>query len=68
LAGLLPRLAAALVVIAAELGLAACGTNANPSGSALQPTLGFQAVDGGRVAMQSGSPVPGFGRQRSPSS
>jgi beta-galactosidase len=66
LTGLLPRLAAALVVIAAELGLAACGTNVNSTASALQPTLSFQAVDGGRVAMQSGSPVPGFGRQPRP--
>src|SRR5947209_1369105 len=62
----MPRLIAALVVIAAELGLAACGTNVNSTASALQPTLGFQAVDGGRVAMQSGSPVPGFGRQPRP--
>jgi beta-galactosidase len=32
----------------------------------LPPTLGFQLVDGGRVAMQSGQPVPSFGRQPRP--
>ena len=32
----------------------------------LPPTLSFQLVDGGRVAMQSGQPVPSFGRQQRP--
>ncbi|HVS49306.1 MAG TPA: glycoside hydrolase family 2 TIM barrel-domain containing protein [Candidatus Dormibacteraeota bacterium] len=36
----------------------------SPAG--LEPTLGFQLVDGGRVAMQSGQPVPSFGRQPRP--
>ncbi|HLZ96175.1 MAG TPA: glycoside hydrolase family 2 TIM barrel-domain containing protein [Candidatus Dormibacteraeota bacterium] len=34
--------------------------------AALQPTLGFQIVDGGRVAMQSGQPVPGFSYEPRP--
>jgi beta-galactosidase len=36
----------------------------SPAG--LPPTLGFQLVDGGRVAMQSGQPVPTFGIQPRP--
>ncbi|TMD85797.1 MAG: hypothetical protein E6I73_16910, partial [Chloroflexi bacterium] len=44
-------------------GLASCSfgsaTSISPAG--LPPTLSFQLVDGGRVAMQSGQPIPGFG-------
>jgi hypothetical protein len=34
--------------------------------AALQPTLSFQQVDGGRVAMQNDQPVPSFGVQPRP--
>src|SRR3989442_73505 len=56
-----------LAVAVATLSLAAmssCGANVTPAG--LPPTLGFQLVDGGRVAMQSGQPVPDFGYQPRP--
>ena len=56
-----------LATAAAALSLAAlasCGPNVNPA--ALEPTLGFQLVNGGRVAMQSGQPVPDFGYQPRP--
>src|SRR5690349_16572173 len=56
-----------LAVAAATLSLAAmssCGANVTPAG--LPPTLGFQLVDGGRVAMESGQPVPDFGYQPRP--
>ena len=56
-----------LAVAVATLSLAAmssCGANVTPAG--LPPTLGFQLVDGGRVAMQSGQPVPDFGYQQRP--
>jgi glycosyl hydrolase family 2 len=45
-------------------GLSSCGASVSLAG--LQPTLGFQLVDGGRVAMQSGQPVPSFGYQPRP--
>jgi len=45
-------------------GLSSCG--ASPSAAGLQPTLGFQLVDGGRVAIQSGQPVPSFSYQLRP--
>jgi len=45
-------------------GLNSCGASISPAG--LQPTLGFQLVDGGRVAMQSGQPVPSFTYQPRP--
>ncbi|TMD18324.1 MAG: hypothetical protein E6I98_11895, partial [Chloroflexi bacterium] len=56
-----------LAVAVATLSLAvmsSCGANVTPAG--LAPTLGFQLVDGGRVAMQSGQPVPDFGYQPRP--
>src|SRR5690348_14219284 len=57
-----------LALAVATLSLAAvssCGAaNVTPAG--LPPTLGFQLVDGGRVAMQSGQPVPDFGYQPRP--
>ena len=56
-----------LAVAVATLSLSAmssCGANVTPAG--LAPTLGFQLVDGGRVAMQSGQPVPDFGYQPRP--
>jgi len=56
-----------LAVAAATLSMAAmssCGANVTPAG--LPPTLGFQLVDGGRVAMESGQPVPDFGYQPRP--
>ena len=45
-------------------GLSSCGASITPAG--LEPTLGFQIVDGGRVAMQSGQPVPSFSFQHRP--
>ena len=54
-------MAAAVMSVAA---LASCGPNVNPA--ALEPTLGFQLVNGGRVAMESGQPVPDFGYQPRP--
>ena len=45
-------------------GLSSCGASINVAG--LDPTLGFQLVDGGRVAMQSGQPVPSFSYQPRP--
>jgi len=45
-------------------GLSSCGASINLAG--LDPTLGFQLVDGGRVAMQSGQPVPSFSYQPRP--
>jgi beta-galactosidase/beta-glucuronidase len=45
-------------------GLSSCGSS--PSVAGLQPTLGFQIVDGGRVAMQAGQPVPSFSYQPRP--
>jgi beta-galactosidase len=64
-AGILPRsftrgFFLTLFVIA-QLALNSCGTGVSPA--ALAPTLSFRPVDGGRVAMQSGQPVPGFGFQ-----
>jgi beta-glucuronidase len=57
-----------LLVVATGLGslvgLTSCGSSVDVAG--LQPTLGFQLVDGGRIAMQSGQPVPGFGVQPRP--
>jgi beta-galactosidase len=50
--------------VIAQLGVTSCGTNV--SAATLEPTMSFQLVDGGRVAMQSGQPVPGFGRQPRP--
>jgi beta-glucuronidase len=49
-------------------GLAACssGSGSSISVAGLPPTLSFQLVDGGRVAMQNGQPVPSFGRQPRP--
>ncbi|HSS92609.1 MAG TPA: glycoside hydrolase family 2 TIM barrel-domain containing protein [Candidatus Dormibacteraeota bacterium] len=49
-------------------GLAACsfGSTNSISPAGLPPTLNFQLVDGGRVAMQDGQPVPSFGRQPRP--
>ncbi len=53
--------AAAMLVVA----IGACGPNSvNPAG--LPTTLEFQSVDGGRVAMQNGQPVPDFGYQPRP--
>ena len=45
--------------------LSSCGAS-GASPAALAPTLNFQIVDGGRVAMQSGQPVPSFGMQPRP--
>jgi beta-galactosidase len=62
-----PGLRAGLVVSIGLLslgGLGSCGASISLAG--LQPTLGFQLVDGGRVAMQSGQPVPSFGYQPRP--
>src|SRR5689334_11877361 len=56
-----------LAVAVATVSLAAmssCGANVTPA--ELPPTLGFQLVDGGRVAMESGQPVPDFGYQPRP--
>jgi len=58
---------AGLVVSIASLslgGLSSCGASVNLAG--LDPTLGFQLVDGGRVAMQSVQPVPSFTYQPRP--
>jgi beta-galactosidase len=64
-AGFVPRSRSRGLVIAIfvieQFGIAACGTGVSPAG--LEPTLSFQAIDGGRVAMQSGQPVPSFGFQ-----
>ncbi len=62
LPGLVIRTGLALAVGALALGgLNSCGASVSPAG--LEPTLGFQIVDGGRVAMQSGQPVPSFSYQ-----
>src|SRR5215472_13623915 len=54
---------AAAATLAVAIG--ACGpNNVNPAG--LPTTLEFQSVDGGRVAMQNGQPVPDFGFQPRP--
>ncbi|HZQ48946.1 MAG TPA: glycoside hydrolase family 2 TIM barrel-domain containing protein [Candidatus Dormibacteraeota bacterium] len=45
-------------------GLSSCGSSV--SVAALQPTLTFQLVDGGRVATQAGQPVPSFSYQPRP--
>jgi beta-galactosidase len=61
-----PRSFARGLVMAVVLGgLAACsfGSTNSISPAGLPPTLSFQLVDGGRVAMQSGQPVPSFGPQ-----
>ena len=50
--------------VASIAGLSSCGSSV--SVAALQPTLSFQLVDGGRIAMQSGQPVPGFGYEPRP--
>ena len=51
--------------MAVGLGCASCsfGSANSISPAGLPPTLSFQLVDGGRVAMQSGQPVPSFGPQ-----
>jgi len=61
-------LARGLVMAVVVGGLAACslGSASSISAAGLAPTLSFQLVDGGRVAMQSGQPVPGFGREPRP--
>jgi beta-glucuronidase len=57
-----------LLVLATALGcitgLSSCGSSVNVA--SLEPTLSFQLVDGGRVAMQSGQPVPSFGDEPRP--
>src|SRR5438067_6251692 len=58
------RFALAGAVFVATLGLTSCGSNITPAG--LEPTLGFQLVDGGRVAFESGQPVPSFSYQERP--
>src|SRR5438477_2271607 len=64
--GFWPRSLARGLVLAVVLGgLASCSfgsaTSISPAG--LPPTLSFQLVDGGRVAMQSSQPIPTFGPQ-----
>jgi beta-galactosidase/beta-glucuronidase len=62
-----PALARGLAVAIGSLSLvtlSACGASVTPA--ALAPTLDFQIVDGGRVAMQNGQPVPSFGYQPRP--
>jgi len=64
--GFWPRSLARGLVLAVVLGgLASCsfGSAASISPAGLPPTLSFQLVDGGRVAMQSGQPIPSFGPQ-----
>jgi len=68
-AGFVPRYAArGLVMAVAVGGLVSCsfGSGTSISAAGLAPTLNFQLVDGGRVAMQSGQPVPTFSRQPRP--
>ena len=43
---------AGALFVASLSALTSCGSNVTPAG--LEPTLGFQLVDGGRVAFQSG--------------
>lgn len=62
-----PAFARGLVVALGSLSLvalSACGASVSPA--ALRPTLDFQIVDGGRVAMQEGQPVPSFGYEPRP--
>ena len=63
---LVPRSGLAIVAAAILVAaISACGPNSvNPAG--LPTTLDFQSVDGGRVAMQNGRPVPDFGFQPRP--
>ncbi|HEY6875011.1 MAG TPA: sugar-binding domain-containing protein [Candidatus Dormibacteraeota bacterium] len=63
---LTPRSGLALAAVLFSLAaVSSCGiNNVNPAG--LPTTLGFQTVDGGRVAMQNGQPVPDFGFQPRP--
>src|SRR3989475_681562 len=68
-AGFVPRYAArGLVMAVAVGGLVSCsfGSGTSISAAGLAPTLNFQLVDGGRVAMQSGQPVPTFSWQPRP--
>ena len=55
---------AAAVALSSIAGLSSCGSSVSVAG--LQPTLSFQLVDGGRVAMQSNEPVPSFSYQPRP--
>jgi len=57
-------LVAAATAAASIAGLRSCGSSVSVAG--LEPTLSFQLVDGGRVAMQSGQPVPSFGSEPRP--
>ncbi len=57
----LRKLLLAATLLVSMGGLSACGSTVNVAG--LAPTLDFQLVDGGRVAMQSGQPVPSFSFQ-----
>src|SRR2546428_5687383 len=62
--GFWPRSRTRGLVLAVALGgLASCsfGSASSISPAGLPPTLSFQLIDGGRVAMQSGQPVPSFG-------
>src|ERR1051326_131284 len=53
------------VALTSRGAVSSCGiNNVNPAG--LATTLGYQSVDGGRVAMQNGQPVPDFGYQPRP--
>jgi beta-galactosidase len=67
--GYRPRILARGLVMAVVLsGLASCslGSASSISAAGLPSTLSFQLVDGGRVAMQNGQPVPSFGVQPRP--
>jgi beta-galactosidase len=55
---------AVAVALSSIAGLSSCGSSVSVAG--LQPTLSFQLVDGGRVAMQSDEPVPSFSYQPRP--
>ena len=55
---------AGALFVASLSALTSCGSNVTPAG--LEPTLGFQLVDGGRVAFQSGEPVPSYTHQGRP--
>ncbi len=57
----LKRLLLVATVLLSVGGTSACGSSVSVAG--LAPTLDFQLVDGGRVAMQSGQPVPSFSYQ-----
>jgi beta-galactosidase len=55
-----------MIVIVLALSLSGCSPSASGSRATLAPTLGFENVSGGRVAFQSGIPVPSFAYQEHP--